>query len=257
MTGIDREVCARVEGLTVDITARRRWDRIAVRVLDDVDLELSAGSVTALVGESGCGKSMIAAALTGLLPAGSRMTGSVVVDDRALTIDDPCWSTMRGRRIGLVPQSPSTSFTPVRTVGSQLDEVVRRLAGSRSAAELCRDVSLPVASLDLYPHELSGGMAQRVAIAAALAGDPAIVVADEPTSALDRELAADIWELLAVTAGDGAAVLAITHDIDTLTDGRCDTIAVMRAGAIVAQGPIHEMLVSPDPYVAEFFEPVS
>ncbi|MEE4022234.1 ATP-binding cassette domain-containing protein [Gordonia sp. PKS22-38] len=257
MTAIDREVRARIERLTADITARRRWDRVDVRVLHDVDLEVRAGSLTALVGESGCGKSMIAAALTGLLPPGSQMTGAVLVDDMELTVDDPRWSTLRGRRIGLVPQSPSTSFTPVRTVGSQLDEVIRRLGGSRSAVELCRVVRLPESALQLYPHELSGGMAQRAAVAAALAGDPAILVADEPTSALDGELAADTWELFAAAADAGAAVLVITHDIETLTGGRCDSIAVMRAGAIVAHGTREALSALRDTYVADLFATVT
>ncbi|WP_262365635.1 ATP-binding cassette domain-containing protein [Gordonia sp. OPL2] len=259
MTGADtvrRSAPARIEHLTVDITSRHRWQRRQVRVLDDADLAVPAGSVTALVGESGCGKSMIAAALTGLLPPGSRTDGAVVVGDVELAADDARWPDVRGRRIGLVPQSPSTSFTPVRTLGSQLDEVVRRLRGPRSAAELCRDVHLSSAILDQYPHELSGGMAQRAAVAAALAGDPPIIVADEPTSALDSGLAGDIWELFAAAAADGKAVLIITHDIDTLRHGRCDSIAVMRAGRIVAEDTPDALLAASDRYVADFFEPV-
>ncbi|MCZ4578515.1 ATP-binding cassette domain-containing protein [Gordonia amicalis] len=286
---------ARLDGLTVDVAVRRREP---VRVLDDVTLDLPAGAMTALVGESGCGKSMVAAALCGLLPPGSSVTGRVSLGDDDFLDDevagrDPRWRTLRGRRVGLVPQSAATSFTPVRTLGSQLDEVISGLGGTRDAVELCRAVHLDPDALRLYPHELSGGMAQRAAIAAAIAGDPAILVADEPTSALDPDLAAAIWGLLADTARRGAAVLVITHDVDTMVGGRrgvggfdavprfardrlsrqgavprfardrlsrqggADRVAVMRAGRIVEEGPAAEVLRSSEPYVAEFFEPVS
>ncbi|MBA5848081.1 ATP-binding cassette domain-containing protein, partial [Gordonia amicalis] len=213
---------ARLDGLTVDVATRRRE---AVRVLDDVTLDLPAGSLTALVGESGCGKSMVAAALCGLLPPGSNVTGRMSLGNDTFIGDeiagrDPRWRTLRGRRVGLVPQSAATSFTPVRTLGSQLDEVIVGLDGPRDAVELCLAVHLDPDALRLYPHELSGGMAQRAAIAAALAGDPQILVADEPTSALDPELAATIWDLLAATARRGAAVLVITHDVETMVGGR-------------------------------------
>ncbi|WP_431309354.1 ATP-binding cassette domain-containing protein [Gordonia sesuvii] len=248
---------AAVQELTVDVSSRRRWDHVDVRVLHDVSLRLVGGQMTALVGESGCGKSMVASALTGLLPPGARTGGAVIVDGVELGPDDPRWSAVRGHRVGLVPQSPATSFTPVRTVGSQLDEVVRTLDGTRSSAELGAAVRLEPGALDLYPHELSGGMAQRAALAAALAGDPAVIIADEPTSALDRELAGAAWELLASAARDGAAVLVITHDIDALSDGGCDAVAVMRAGRVVTQGSPEEMLGSSDAYVGGLFEPVS
>ncbi|MGW9264048.1 ATP-binding cassette domain-containing protein [Gordonia terrae] len=251
---------AGLDGVTVEIVARNRWNRAAVRVLDDVTLPLPAGSMTALVGESGCGKSMVASVLSGLLPPGSVPTGRLriggeVFTDRELAGADRRWRGLRGRRIGSIPQSASTSFTPVRSVGAQLDEVIGILDGSRDAVELCRRVHLDPAALRLYPHELSGGMAQRAAIAAALAGDPDTIVADEPTSALDAELAADIWELLAEAASAGAAVLVITHDVETMRRG-CDSVAVMRAGRIVDHRRLDEIVASDDAYVAGFFEGV-
>ena len=236
---------ARVESLTVDIatSARRRSPR--VRVLHDVCLALWPGAVTVLAGESGCGKSMVAAALCGLLPPGSSATGEVVIDGRSLRPGDPAWERLRGTTVGLVPQSPSTSFTPVRTVGSQLDEVVRVLGGPRPAAQLCDLVELPRAALDRYPHELSGGMAQRAAIAAAVAGAPRVLLADEPTSALDPELAHTVWELFAGLARSGTAVLAITHDLPSLRRARIDaTIAVMRGGRVLSERPAAEFLDS-------------
>ncbi|NDK88891.1 ABC transporter ATP-binding protein [Gordonia desulfuricans] len=251
------EPIARVTGLTVDIATRRDRRADTVRVLDDVDLCLAAGSVTALIGESGCGKSMLAAALTGLLPPGSRVGGTVTVAGETLGVDDPRWRALRGRHIGLVPQSPMTSFTPVRTLGGQLSEVVDVLGGSRTPAELCADVGLPVDALDCYPHELSGGMAQRAAVAAAIVAEPAVIVADEPTSALDPKRAQAIWALLGSLAERGAAVLVITHDMDALTEARvCRSIAVMRAGRIVAEQDLQACAEHPDDYVAAFFTPI-
>ncbi len=251
---------AGLDGVTVDIVARNRWNRSVVRVLDDVTLPLPAGSMTALVGESGCGKSMVAAVLSGLLPPGSVPTGRLrvgdeVFTDRELAGADHRWRGLRGQRVGHVPQSASTSFTPVRSVGAQLDEVIGILGGSQDAVELCRRVHLDPDALRLYPHELSGGMAQRAAIAAALAGDPDTIVADEPTSALDAELAAEIWQLLTDTARAGAAVLVITHDVETLRRG-CDSVAVMRAGRIVDHRRLDQVAASDDAYVAGFFERV-
>jgi peptide/nickel transport system ATP-binding protein len=281
---------ARLDGVTVDVAVRRRE---RVRVLDDVTLELPAGSMTALVGESGCGKSMVAASLCGLLPPGSSVTGRLSLGDDSFSGEeisgrDPRWRELRGRRVGLVPQSAATSFTPVRTLGSQLHEVIAGLDGARDAVELCHAVHLDPDALELYPHELSGGMAQRAAIAAALAGDPQVLVADEPTSALDPELAAAIWDLLAATARRGAAVLVITHDTETLRGGLRDAssassgrssggeglgvaarvgvrsggegwagVAVMRAGRVVEHRPAADLATSDDEYVAAFFEPVS
>lgn len=251
---------AGLDGVTVDIMTRNRWTPSTTRVLDDVTLPLLAGTVTALVGESGCGKSMVASVLTGLLPPGSAPSGRLRVGHEAFTDGelvgaDRRWRGLRGRRIGAVPQSASTSFTPVRSVGAQLDEVIGTLGGSRDAVELCRRVHLDPAALRLFPHELSGGMAQRAAIAAALAGDPDTIVADEPTSALDAELSADIWELLAEAASTGAAVLVITHDVETMRRG-CDSVAVMRAGRIVDHRRLDEIAASDDAYVAGFFERV-
>ncbi|KSU57556.1 ATP-binding cassette domain-containing protein [Gordonia hongkongensis] len=249
-----------VENITVDIAIRDRWRRSLVRVLDAVTLEVPAGSMTALVGESGCGKSMIASVLTGLLPPGSTASGSLRIDDEQFRddalVDDPRWRRLRGHRIGFVPQSAATSFTPVRTIGAQLDEVIGVLGGTSDAVELCRRVHLDPDALRSYPHELSGGMAQRAAIAVALAGNPDMIVADEPTSALDSELAASVWELLASAAREGAAVLVITHDVETMRLG-CDSVAVMRAGRIVEQRRLDQIADSDDAYVAGFFEAAS
>lgn len=242
---------ARLSGLTVDIDLRRGRRAGAVRVLDGVDLDVPAGRVTALIGESGCGKSLVAAALTGLLPAGSRVQGHVWIGDTAVSADDERgWRTLRGSHIGLVPQSAATSFTPVRTVGSQLAEVCARLGADRTPAQLCEAVALPQDVTRRYPHQLSGGMAQRVAIAAAVAGRPAVVVADEPTSALDPDNAALVWRLLGDAAADGAAVLVITHDMPSLRRAEvCDDVAIMAKGTVLGQSAMIGMGDSADPYI--------
>lgn len=242
---------ARLTGLTVDIALRRGRHSSAVRVLDDVHLDVPAGRVTALIGESGCGKSLVAAALSGLLPPGSRVRGQVRVGDRELRPDDePAWREVRGRRIGLVPQSAATSFTPVRTIGSQLAEVCARLGADLTPEELCASVALPATVVRRYPHELSGGMAQRAAIAAALAGRPALLLADEPTSALDPDNAALVWRLLGDAAADGAAVLVITHDMPSLLRSAvCDDVAVMTRGTVRSRQPLADALADTDPYL--------
>lgn len=230
----------------------------AATVLDSVDLDLRAGTLTALVGESGCGKSMVASALCGLLPAGTAATGEVTVAGRALGQGDAAWSAVRGHVVGVVPQSPVTSFTPVRTLGSQLDEVIRTLDGARSPAQLCAAAGLPADALPLYPHELSGGMAQRAAVAAAVAGAPSVVLADEPTSALDPDTARGVLRLLRDLADDGAAVLVITHDLPSVLAAGCEGVAVMRAGRIVVQGSPARVRAAAvtDDYIAAFFEEV-
>ncbi|MEH3136937.1 MAG: ATP-binding cassette domain-containing protein [Mycolicibacterium neoaurum] len=243
---------AEVVDLTVDIAVRQGRRAERVQVLDTVRLDVAAGSVTALVGESGCGKSMVAAALAGLLPPGSTVTGQVVVDGVAVGHDDERrWRTLRGSRIGTVPQSAATSFTPVRTLGSQLAEICSRVGADRTPAELCEIVALPVDTLTRYPHQLSGGMAQRAAIAAALAGRPVLLLADEPTSALDPDNAATVWRLLGQAAADGAAVLVITHDVPSLRRAAvCTDIAVMARGTIIERLPLADAINSPDDHVS-------
>ncbi len=241
----------RLAGVTVDIDLRRGRDSTAVRVLDDVSLVVPPGRVTALIGESGCGKSLVAAVLSGLVPPGSHVRGQVFIGDTEVRSDDErAWRALRGRHIGVVPQSAATSFTPVRTIGSQLAEVCDRLAADRAPKQLLTAVALPVDVTRRYPHELSGGMAQRVAIAAALAGRPGLLIADEPTSALDPDNAALIWRLLGDAAADGAAVLVITHDMPSLRRaGVCDDLAVMARGTLMTQVPLAEAVRGTDPYV--------
>lgn len=239
--------------LRIPTTVGRR--RGFVHAATDVDLRLAAGHVHALIGESGCGKSVVSSALVGLLPPGTRIAGRVLIDDHDLTPvlnrpRDRAWDAIRGHRVGMVAQSAATAFTPTRTIGDQLDEVVAELGGAASAAELAAQAAFPQWALAAYPHELSGGMVARAALAAALAGQPDVLVADEPTSSLDGGLASVVFDRLRAQADAGAAVLLITHDLAALLDQPiADEISVMYAGRIVEHGPAAELLADPqDPY---------
>ena len=246
-----------VRGLTVRFplpVRRRRAAAPVVHAATDVSLDLHAGRVLALVGESGSGKSVLASALLQLLPGTAAVGGSAVLADGTdlLTAGAQEMSRrVRGRRVALVPQSAATSLTPVRTARSQLEETVRELlpgTGPRARAEeLAERVGLDPRDLDRYPHELSGGMAQRVVVALALAGEPAVVLADEPTAGLDRPLVDRTLQLLRTVADAGCAVLLITHDLGALLRSPqvVDDLAVMYAGRLVETGPAGAVLGGP------------
>ncbi|AHK29152.1 nickel import ATP-binding protein NikD [Rhodococcus opacus PD630] len=240
-------------GLTVRIPTRAG----TVHAVSDIDLRLDAGQVHALVGESGCGKSIIAATLCGLLPATATTTGTVTLSsgDAAPTelvgTREKQWRRLRGRRIALVPQSAATFLTPVRTVGDQLTETLHHLHSRHTVTSLLIRVGLPDAVAALYPHQLSGGMAQRAAIAFALAGSPSVIVADEPTSNLDPQLTSHVLDLLDDCAHAGAAVLLITHDLAALPT-HADRLSVMHSGRIVETGPTTAVLDDPwHPYTRD------
>ncbi|MDB1090125.1 ABC transporter ATP-binding protein [Streptomyces sp. ACA25] len=211
-----------------------------IAAVSDVSFGLAAGECLALVGESGCGKSVLASALLGLLPANAQTRGSARLSGLDLLAADEATlaRTVRGRRIGLVPQSPAAHLTPVRTVRSQLEETVRELTGTprsglRAAAErAAARSSFPAGHLDRYPHQLSGGLAQRAATALALVGDAPLLLADEPTTGLDRDLVDRTVDELRRHTGDGRALLMITHDL-AAAERIADRVAVMYAGRIV------------------------
>lgn len=241
----------RVAGLTIRIPTLLAGRRAWVHAATDVDLDLAAGRVHALVGESGCGKSVLASALVGLLPAGTRAAGAVRVDgtDLGPALTDPAhasWRALRGRVVGFVPQSSATFLTPTRTVGAQLAETARHLGAEEEPEELLARVHLEPSVLHLYPHELSGGMAGRAAMAFALVGRPRVIVADEPTASLDPDLTRHLLGLLREAADAGAAVLLITHDLTSLLDsGVADDLSVMYAGRIVDRGSAADLLKHP------------
>ncbi|MCI2420496.1 ATP-binding cassette domain-containing protein [Saccharopolyspora sp. K220] len=221
--------------------------RAEVRAVTDATLQLRPGRVLALVGESGCGKSVLAAALLGLLPGNAQVRGEAVLRGGVELLSAPeavLAGQVRGRLIGLVPQSANTHLTPVRTARRQLVETIRALHGETGADELAERVGLNPVDLDRYPHELSGGMAQRVAMALALAGNPQVIIADEPITGLDRPLVHRTVDLLAEAATDDRAVLLITHDLAAARRVATD-VAVMYASRIVEAGPAAQVLADP------------
>lgn len=249
---------AEVRDLEVRIPTLRDRAPAWVHALNGVDLTLRRGRVHGLVGESGCGKSMLGAALAGLLPPGARSRGILRIGgDDVLDAPEQVWRRIRGHRVGLVGQSAATGLTPTRTVGAQLAETLAAVgpfprrapaAQIREAAETAfQEVGLTAADLEKYPHELSGGMANRAMIAFALAADPEIVVADEPTAGLDPALTDHVLALLSDQAQRGVAVLLITHDLAGLArTGVADDVSVMYAGSIVEHGPAARVLTHPD-----------
>ncbi|RYJ29897.1 dipeptide transport ATP-binding protein DppD [Streptomyces sp. L-9-10] len=225
-----------------------------IAAVTDAGFDLAAGECLALVGESGCGKSVLASALLGLLPGNAQTTGSAVLDGIDLLAADErtLARTVRGRRVGLVPQSPAAHLTPVRTVRAQLEETVRELTGTRGrelhrAAEAAADrAAFPAGHLDRYPHELSGGLAQRAATALALIGDAPLLLADEPTTGLDRDLVDRTADELRRHADEGRALLMITHDL-AAAERIADRVAVMYAGRIVELADARRFFGEPGP----------
>lgn len=225
-----------------------------IAAVTDAGFDLAAGECLALVGESGCGKSVLASALLGLLPGNAQTTGSAVLDGIDLLAADErtLARTVRGRRVGLVPQSPAAHLTPVRTVRAQLQETVGELTGTRGrelhrAAEAAADrAAFPAGHLDRYPHELSGGLAQRAATALALIGDAPLLLADEPTTGLDRDLVDRTADELRRHADEGHALLLITHDL-AAAERIADRVAVMYAGRIVELADARRFFGKPGP----------
>jgi peptide/nickel transport system ATP-binding protein len=227
-----------------DLSVRFRTEDGDVLAADSVGFELAPREVLALVGESGCGKSVTAMALTRLLPGNAVISGSVRLDGRSLLdLPESGLRDVRGRDIAYVFQEPMTSLNPVLTVGRQIGEVLRRHHGlpggaaTRRAAELLELVGIPEPRhrLRQYPHQLSGGMRQRVMIAMAVACRPRLLVADEPTTALDVTVQAGILDVLRdLRAEIGTAVLLITHDLGVVAD-LADRVVVMYAGRTIEQ----------------------
>jgi len=236
--------------------------------VDGVSFTLDRGETLALVGESGCGKSLTSLALLRLVPPPGRVDpGSVVrlSDTDVLSLEGEALRRIRGRRIGMIFQDPMTSLNPVFTVGDQIAEGIRahfrisRGEAAERALRLLQEVGIPdpAERLGSYPHQLSGGMRQRVMIAIALAAEPEILVADEPTTALDVTVQAQILEVLdRLRRSRGMAVLLITHDLGIVA-GRADRVAVMYAGQIVEEAGTTELFANPShPYTQGLFASV-
>ena len=232
----------------------------SVHAVRGLDLAVERGEVAAVVGESGSGKSATMLATLGLLDPNATVHGSVRFDGvELLGAPDSVLRAHRGGRIGMIFQDPMTSLNPVLTIGRQVAEAVithQKVSPKQAearAVELLDMVSLPDASnrVRAYPHELSGGMRQRVMIAIALANDPDVLIADEPTTALDVTIQAQILSVLRDLQKErGLTIVLITHDLGVVA-GLADTVHVMYAGNIVESGPVVEMFASPQhPYTA-------
>ena len=232
--------------------------RTSVHAVRGLNFGVGRAERFGLVGESGSGKSVSARSILGLTPRQARVSGSIRFEGRQLVgLNERQFRTIRGKRIALVSQDPLSSLNPVLTIGLQITEAIethlgvsRKDARSR-AVDLIGSVGIPQARerLDQYPHQLSGGMRQRVAIAIALCCEPDLLIADEPTTALDVTVQAQILELIAeLTAQRQMSVLIITHDLGVVA-AFTDRIAVMYAGRIVETGATRDVLAAPDhPY---------
>jgi len=253
--------------LTVErLSVTFRTEDGPVLAADEVSFEMAEREVLALVGESGCGKSVTAMALTRLLPRSATISGSVFLGDQSLlTLSESGLRDVRGREIAYVFQEPMTSLNPVLTVGRQIGEVLRRhqrMRGSavtRRAGELLELVGIPLPGRRLreYPHQLSGGMRQRVMIAMAVACRPRLLVADEPTTALDVTVQAGILDVLRdLRAEIGTAVLLITHDLGVVAD-LADRVVVMYAGRTIEEATAETMFARHNhPYTRGLLEAV-
>jgi peptide/nickel transport system ATP-binding protein len=227
----------------------------ALDVVRGVDLSLGQGKTLGLVGESGCGKSITMLAIMGLLPEHVRVTGSIRLSGEEL-VGKPqsALAALRGKRMAMIFQDPMTALNPVMTVGEQVGEAIaihqpqmKREARQARALDLLRLVAIPFPDRRLlqYPHELSGGMRQRVMIAIAMANDPELLIADEPTTALDVTVQAQIMELLQrLQAERHMGMLLISHDLGVVGD-IADEVAIMYAGRICERGTVDAVFDSP------------
>jgi len=249
------ELLLEVSGLRVRFDSPRG----VARAVDGVDLGLRAGETLCVVGESGCGKSVTALSLMGLLPSPPAHTeGSIRFQGRELVgLSDAELSDLRGNRLAMIFQEPMTSLNPAFTVGDQLAEVLMRHRGldrktARTAVlEMLRKVRIPAPEqrIDEHPHRMSGGMRQRVMIAMALLCQPALLIADEPTTALDVTIQAQVLSLMRTLRQEtGTAILLITHDLGVVAE-MADRVVVMYAGQVVEQATVQDLFDMPQhPY---------
>ena len=234
-----------------------RTQRGPAEALRGVSFALDRGEALGLIGESGCGKSITALALMGLLPEGAQLSGSVRLDGRELIgLPESDWCRLRGNRLAMVFQEPMTALNPLHSVGRQIGESLRLHRGLDAAAaraqalRLLERVQLPQAArrLDAHPHQLSGGQRQRVVIAIALACGPDVLIADEPTTALDVTLQREVLQLIGqLVAEDGMALLLISHDLGVMAES-VQRMLVMYGGTVVENGPttsVFERLAHP------------
>jgi len=239
-----------------DLSVSFATDNGPAKVIEEVSFSMDHGQTLGLVGESGCGKSVTAMSIIRLLPSPpSRVeSGQVIFDGQdLLQLDDTAMRNIRGNRIGMIFQEPMTSLNPTFSIGFQIREVLRlhRGLGQRQARDRCIElldmvgVGSPAARIDQYPHQLSGGLRQRVMIAIAIACSPVLLIADEPTTALDVTIQAQILDLLVRLQKDlDMSILMITHDLGVVAEF-CDHVVVMYAGRIVEKAPVEQIFDQP------------
>ncbi len=246
---IDNEPLLTIEGLSVWFQGRQH----RLKIVHDVSLTLKQHEILGIVGETGCGKSVLGLSVMQLLPPNALISGRVVfrgLDLTALREND--MRSLRGKEIALIPQSPSTSLNPMLRIGEQIAEVFELHRGSsktearRKGLALLRELDLPDAdnSMAAFPHQLSGGMNQRVLVAVGMAAEPRLVIVDEPTKGLDAVRKNKVVHLLRRLALKGVGMLLITHDF-AVAGALAHRIAVMYAGEIVETGPTAEVLNCP------------
>ncbi|WP_246846591.1 dipeptide/oligopeptide/nickel ABC transporter permease/ATP-binding protein [Humibacter ginsenosidimutans] len=255
------DIAVRVSGLKVTYAMSKR----EIEVLHGVDFEVRTGEVLGIVGESGSGKSQSVFAILDLLPGNaiSRADGIWINGTNVLTIDKSQRRALLGREIAYIPQEPISNLDPMFTIGHQLTEPMRAVLGMKRRA--ARDYAIqlllrvgiadPERVMKLHPHEVSGGMAQRVLIAGALAGRPKVLIADEPTTALDVTVQAEVLELLReLQAEENMALILVTHNFGVVAD-ICDRVTVMKDGRVVEAGEVRDIFRSPaNPYTRELID---
>lgn len=260
-----REIALSIQQLTTSF----RSDRGLVTAVSNVSFDLYKGEALGLVGESGCGKSVTSKSIMRLLPEHVTRYGSdskvILGTDDLMNLSSRQMRQIRGDRIAMIFQEPMTALNPVFTVGWQLDEALRfhtklnRTGRRKRVVELLDMVEIPNPEkrYDEYPHQLSGGMRQRVVIAMALACEPEILIADEPTTALDVTIQAQILRLMnELRERTGTAILLITHDLGVVAQ-TCDRVVVMYAGQVVEQAPVRELFHNPShPYTQALLQSI-
>ncbi len=241
-----------VRNLSTAVTTRKG----DLTIVDDLNLKVKRGETVAIIGESGCGKSLAALSLMRLLPKGrARIRGGEIrLEDRDLAkLPDRDVARLRGRDIAMIFQDPMSALNPVMTIGRQIEEAIRAHVDLKGEALRARSIELlklvhipdPEARLKEYPHRLSGGMCQRIAIAMAIACEPRLLIADEPTTALDVTIQAQVLQLLQeLKARTGMALLIITHDFGVVAE-MADRVVVMYAGRKVEEGTVREIFRDP------------
>lgn len=260
-----RKVLLEVKGLETTFFT----DDGAVQAVDNISFTIHEGEVLGIVGESGCGKSVTSLSIMGLVPSppGKITSGEILLDKKDLTkLTDKEMRAVRGNDVAMIFQEPMTSLNPLFTIGNQLTEAIRihnkswsKKQASARAIEIMKLVGLPRAEelINDYPHQLSGGMRQRVMIAMALVCDPKVLIADEPTTALDVTIQAQILKLMReLNERLNTAILLITHDLGVVAE-TCERVVVMYAGQVVEEAPVAEIFNNPQhPYTKGLIQSV-